>query len=69
MTSKGFFIGMLVGTAVGAGAALLFAPMEGAQTRQRIADKSRSAKDKVAQAAANVKHRVKHEPEPVKQSM
>lgn len=69
MTAKGFVIGMLVGSAVGAAAALLFAPMEGAQTRQKIADTSRSAKDKVTQAAANVKHRVKREPEVVKQSM
>lgn len=69
MTAKDFFVGMLVGSAVGAAAALLLAPMEGAQTRQKIADTSRSAKDKVAQAAANVKHRVKRESEFAKQAI
>ncbi len=70
MTARGFIIGMLVGGAVGAATALLFAPTEGTQTRQMLADKSRSAKDKVSQAAASVRQRVKHEPEAVvKQSM
>lgn len=70
MTAKGFLVGMLVGSAVGAIAALLFAPMEGAETRRKIADTSRSAKDRVAQAATNVKKRVKREPEvAVKQAM
>ncbi len=70
MTAKGFLIGMLVGGAVGAAIALVFAPAEGAQTRQKIADTSKSAKEKVSQAAASVKQRVKREPEAaVKQSM
>jgi hypothetical protein len=37
--------------------------MEGVQTRQKIADSSRSAKDRVAQTAAKVKQRVKRQPE------
>ena len=70
MTSKGFLIGMLVGTAVGTIAALLFAPMEGSQTRQKIADSSKAAKDKVVQTASNVKQRVKRQPEAaLKQAM
>lgn len=69
MTAKGFLVGMLVGGVVGAGAALLFAPMEGAETRRKIADTSRSAKDKVSQVASNVKSRVKREPEMAKQAM
>lgn len=70
MTAKGFLIGMLVGSAVGAAAALLFAPMEGAETRRKIADTSKSAKDKVTQAASSVRKRVKREPEAaLKQSM
>jgi len=67
---KGFLFGMLIGGVVGASAALLFAPMEGAETRRKIADTSRSAADKVSQAASSVKKRVKREPEAVvKQSM
>lgn len=70
MTVKGFLIGLLIGGAVGAGTALLFAPMEGAETRRKIADSSKSAKDKVAQVATNVKKRVKREPEAaLRQSM
>ena len=44
MTAKGFLVGMLVGGIVGAGTALLFAPMEGAETRRKIADTSKSAR-------------------------
>lgn len=70
MTAKGFLFGILIGGIVGAVTALLLAPMEGAETRRRIADTSKSAKDKVAQAATNVKKRVKREPEAaLKQSM
>lgn len=69
MTAKGFLIGMLVGGIVGAGTALLFAPMEGTETRRKIADTSKSAKDKVSRVASGVKDRVKREPEVVKQAM
>ena len=69
MTAKGFLVGMLVGGIVGAGAALLLAPMEGAQTRRKIADTSRSARDKVSLAASSVKGRARRERESVKQAM
>ena len=69
MTAKGFLIGLLVGGVVGAGSALLFAPMEGIETRRRIADTSKSAKDRVSKAASSVKDRMKREPEMVKQAM
>lgn len=69
MTVKGFLVGMLFGGIVGAGMALLFAPMEGTQTRRKISDTSRSAKDKVSKVASNVKGRVKREHEVVKQAM
>ena len=69
MTVKGFLVGMLFGGIVGAGAALLFAPMEGTETRRKISDTSRSAKNKVAKAASSVKSRVKREQEVVKQAM
>jgi gas vesicle protein len=69
MTAKGFVIGMLVGGVVGAGAALLFAPMKGEETRRKIAETSRSATEKVGKAASSVKGRVSREREPVKQAM
>lgn len=69
MTAKGFLVGVLVGGMIGAGAALLLAPMEGAQTRRKIADTSRSARDKVSQVASNVKGRARRERESVKQAM
>ena len=69
MTAKGFLVGMLVGGIVGAGAALLLAPMDGAQTRRRIADTSRSAREKVSQAASVVKGRDRRERESVKQAI
>jgi len=69
MTAKGFLVGMLVGGIVGAGMALLFAPMEGAETRRKIADTSRSAKEKVSKAASSVKGRVSRERETVRQAM
>ena len=69
MTAKGFLVGMLVGGVVGAGMALLFAPMEGAETRRKIADTSKSAKERVSKVASSVKGRVSREPETVKQAM
>jgi gas vesicle protein len=69
MTAKGFLVGVVVGGIVGAGAALLLAPMEGEQTRRRIADTSRSARDKVSQVASSVKGRARRERESVKQAM
>ena len=69
MTAKGFLVGMLVGGIMGAGAALLLAPMEGAETRRKIADTSKSAKEKVSKVASRVKGRVSREREPVRQAM
>lgn len=69
MTAKGFLIGMLVGGVVGAGAALLFAPMKGEDTRRKISDTSRSATEKVGKVASSVKERVSGAREPVKQAM
>ncbi len=69
MTAKGFLIGMLVGGVVGAGAALLFAPMKGEETRRKIADTSKSATEKVGKVASSVKERVSGNREVVKQAM
>ena len=69
MTAKGFLVGMLVGGIVGAGAALLFAPMTGEDTRRKISDTSRSAKEKVNKVASSVKGRDSRDRETVKQAM
>jgi gas vesicle protein len=69
MTAKGFLVGMLVGGILGAGAALLLAPMKGEETRRKIADTAKSAKGRVSDVASSVKSRVSRERETVKQAM
>ena len=69
MTAKGFIVGMVVGGIVGAGAALLLAPLEGTETRRKIVDKSRAAKERVSEVASVVKGHVKPVREAVKQAM
>lgn len=69
MTTKGFLMGMAVGVVVGAGTALLFAPMKGEEARRKIADTSKSATEKVAKVASGVKERVSSVRETVKQSI
>ena len=61
MMAKGIFIGILIGGIVGAGTALLLAPMEGAETRRRISHSSKSAVDKVGKVADSVKASVKRQ--------
>lgn len=71
MTAKGFIIGLLIGGIVGAGTALLLAPMEGSEARKRITDTSKSTVDRVGQMASSVKQRVKcrREQEAVEQAI
>ena len=47
---SGFVLGLLAGAAVGGGLALLFAPQEGAQTRQGLASGAQEAGKRVSQA-------------------
>jgi gas vesicle protein len=51
-------LGILAGTAIGATLGILFAPNEGAKTRQIIADETLSAKDKIIETAAEMKEKV-----------
>jgi gas vesicle protein len=55
---KEFVLGMLIGSAVGAAVALLYAPQGGSDTRELIRHKTDEAKEKVADVATNVKHTV-----------
>jgi gas vesicle protein len=54
----GFVIGLLTGTFVGAGLAMLFAPRSGSDLRQRVTDSARSlgerASEQYQQASARV---------------
>jgi gas vesicle protein len=49
--SKDFMIGVLVGSAIGAAAALLYAPQPGADTRILLKTKADEARERTAEAA------------------
>ena len=53
--SESTLIGILIGTAIGATLGVLFAPDKGINTRQRIADEAKAAKDKIADTAVDLK--------------
>jgi gas vesicle protein len=54
----GFVIGLLTGTAVGAGLAMLLAPRSGAELRQNITDSARSLADRASEQHQQVSSRV-----------
>lgn len=58
MQKKEFVLGMLIGSAVGAAVALLYAPQGGTDTREMIRHKADEAKEKVSGVATNVKQTV-----------
>lgn len=49
-TDSGFLLGLLAGAAVGGGLALLFAPQEGADTRQALATRGQQAGRRISDA-------------------
>lgn len=51
-------LGILLGTAVGVGLGMLFAPDKGSVTRKRIADNANTAKDTVLAEADKLKNNV-----------
>jgi gas vesicle protein len=55
---KEFVMGMLIGSAVGAAVAILYAPQGGTDTRELIRHKGTEAKEKVTEVASNVKSTV-----------
>lgn len=56
--STGFFSGLLVGAAIGAAIALLYAPQPGAETRRMVKEKALEVKEKAAKAASKIKESV-----------
>jgi len=65
---KEFVMGMLIGSAVGAAAALLYAPQGGADTRELIRLKGDEAKDRVTGVASNVKQTVVEKADQIRSS-
>jgi gas vesicle protein len=55
---NGSIVAFLVGTVVGAGAALLFAPCSGEETRRKIGETARRVGDNAKDAAGTIKERV-----------
>ncbi len=58
--SGSMMAGFLVGAAVGAGLALIFAPMAGDETRRRITEGARKLKDGATDQLGQVKSALEH---------
>lgn len=58
MSQGNNILGVLLGTAVGVGIGMLFAPDKGSVTRQKLADNANSAKDTVLAEADKLKTNV-----------
>lgn len=69
MTFKGFLMGVLIGGIVGGAAGILLAPMEGNETRRKIAEVGGNARDKVTGIATGVAGKVQHAAECVRQAI
>lgn len=58
-SGTGILVAAVVGAAVGAGVALLFAPHSGRETRVWLSEKTREVKDRTASALAQGKEAVR----------
>lgn len=56
-STRDFLVGVVVGSAIGAVAALLYAPQAGADTRLRIREKADEARDRTAELADQARQR------------
>lgn len=65
----GFLAGLLIGAALGAGLALLFAPKSGAALRSDIADAAADARNKVAEGYDDISHRTSERVEQTRDAM
>lgn len=61
--------GIFWGLVVGAGAALLFAPQSGVETRNLIAAKSKDAKDRASGMASSASQKAQFMSEKIKQAI
>lgn len=66
---RNFFAGMIIGAAVGAAVALIYAPMPGTETREVLTEQSKRAAERVGKAAETMKSRAREVGESVKQAM
>ncbi|MFD1062176.1 YtxH domain-containing protein [Winogradskyella litorisediminis] len=58
MSQNSNILGVLLGTAVGVGIGMLFAPDKGSETRKRIAENANAAKDTILTEADKLKSNV-----------
>ena len=55
-----FLVGLLLGAAVGAGLALLFAPKRGSELREELASKARKAREQATESYHQTTEKVSH---------
>jgi gas vesicle protein len=55
---SGFFSGLIMGAAIGAVVALLYAPQPGTETRRMVKDKASEIKEKTSRAVGKIKESV-----------
>jgi gas vesicle protein len=61
MKSGDFAAGVLIGAALGAAFALIYAPASGEETREQVVEKARKFKDAATERGRAALHRVKSE--------
>ena len=61
MKSGDFAAGVLIGAALGAAFALIYAPASGEETRSQVADRARKFKEAATERGRAALHRVKSE--------
>ncbi|MHB9038030.1 MAG: YtxH domain-containing protein [Armatimonadota bacterium] len=67
--TKGFFTGLLLGALVGAIGALMLAPMEGAETRNKVKTAAYNTRRRVGGIATGVQHKAHDTVDAIRQSI